>query len=196
MYFTTSLATAFAGSIAAGLLYRGISSLWHEDQRFETIWHFSRKASNHLDHVRSSFIQGYSVTKLPGHISITFSLVCLWTSEPEANQHTAWTMGTAHAWWVLPWRWKIHILTWYVGSLINVRKNPVQVINQWARQYGSCYSLQLGNQLVIVLSDNEVVRELLVNRGALSASRKEYFIGGQTAMSGRGVIATPQSELW
>jgi hypothetical protein len=71
----------------------------------------------------------------------------------------------------------------------------VQKLHRWAQQYGGWYSVWLGNQLYIVISDDDVVKDLLVSRGAISSSRKEYLIG-QTAMSGRAVITTPLNDLW
>jgi hypothetical protein len=82
-----------------------------------------------------------------------------------------------------------------VGSLFSIRTNTVQKLYRWAQQYGGCYSVWLGNQLFIVISDDEVVRDLLVSRGSISSSRKKYLIG-QTAMSGRAVITTPLNDLW
>jgi hypothetical protein len=71
----------------------------------------------------------------------------------------------------------------------------VQKLHSWAEQYGGWYSVWLGNQLFIVVSSDQVVKDLLVSRGLLSSSRKEYFIG-QTAMSGRAIITTPLNDLW
>lgn len=71
----------------------------------------------------------------------------------------------------------------------------MQKLHHWAKQYGALYSVWLGKQLFIVVSHDEVVKDILVSQGALSSSRKEYFIG-QTAMSGRAVITTPLNDLW
>lgn len=54
---------------------------------------------------------------------------------------------------------------------------------KWAREYGPIYSLMLGTKVLIVLSSDEAVKELLDRRSGLYSDRQEMYIG-QTLCSG------------
>jgi hypothetical protein len=86
-------------------------------------------------------------------------------------------------------------LTFTVGSFFQVYKNPAEVLHQWAKKYGSLYPVWLGNQLFLVISDPEIVRDLIIQQGATSASRKEYYLNSIVA-AGRAVITTPYGQRW
>jgi hypothetical protein len=86
-------------------------------------------------------------------------------------------------------------LTFTTGSFFQVYKNPAKVLHQWAKKYGSLYSVWLGNQLFLVISDPEIVRDLIIQQGATSASRKVYYLNGIVA-AGRAVITTPYGQRW
>lgn len=54
----------------------------------------------------------------------------------------------------------------------------------------------LGNQLFMVVSDPQVVKDLLVSNGAVFSSRKENFIKSQTIFARRGITAMAYNEKW
>lgn len=49
---------------------------------------------------------------------------------------------------------------------------------KWAREYGPVYSLVLGTKLMIVLSSDEAVKELMDRRSDLYSDRPEAYIAG------------------
>lgn len=81
------------------------------------------------------------------------------------------------------------------GSFFDVRHQPEIVLHQLAKKYGGLYSIWLGNQLFIILSDAKIVQDLLVKRNLISATRKKYFIGN-TVWAGKALIGTPYGPLW
>lgn len=54
---------------------------------------------------------------------------------------------------------------------------------KWAREYGPVYSLMLGTKVLIVLSSDEAVKELLDKRSAIYSDRQDMYLG-QTLCSG------------
>ncbi|KAF9068379.1 cytochrome P450 [Rhodocollybia butyracea] len=77
-----------------------------------------------------------------------------------------------------------------------LRKYPEIALRAWAQQYGSLYSFWMGTQLVVIVSDAQVARDLLVTNGAVFSSRKPYFMKSQTILAGRAITATPYNETW
>jgi hypothetical protein len=75
-------------------------------------------------------------------------------------------------------------------------KYPERALHAWAQKYGPLFSLFLGNQLFIVISDPEIAHDLLVKNGKISSSRKEYFIKSQTILRGRAIAASPYGDTW
>lgn len=58
------------------------------------------------------------------------------------------------------------------------------------------YSMRLGNQLFVVVSDPQIVKDLVVTNGAIFSSRKEMFMKSQIIFARRGITATPYNETW
>lgn len=54
---------------------------------------------------------------------------------------------------------------------------------KWAREYGPVYSLILGTKVLIVLSSDTAVKELLDRRSGIYSDRQDMYIG-QTLCSG------------
>jgi hypothetical protein len=71
-----------------------------------------------------------------------------------------------------------------------------RALHVWAQKYGSLFSLFLGNQLFVVISDPHIAHDLLVSNGKIFSSRKEYFIKNQTILNGRAITATPYGSTW
>ncbi|KAJ7510829.1 cytochrome P450 [Mycena galericulata] len=82
------------------------------------------------------------------------------------------------------------------GSFPFLTQYPELTLDHWARRFGDLYSLWLGNQLVVIVSCPEIVKDLLVTSGAVFSSRKEMFVKSQTVFAGRGITATPYNDRW
>ncbi len=54
---------------------------------------------------------------------------------------------------------------------------------KWAREYGPVYSLILGTKTLVVLSSDEVVKDLLDKKSGIYSDRQDMYIG-QTLCSG------------
>ncbi|KAF8257885.1 cytochrome P450 [Lactarius quietus] len=57
-------------------------------------------------------------------------------------------------------------------------------LRPWARSYGPLFSVWMGNQLFVVVSDARIAKDLLVSNGAIFSSRKRYFMKNQTILRG------------
>ena len=77
-----------------------------------------------------------------------------------------------------------------------LRRYPERALRAWAITYGPLFSVWMGNQLFVVVSDARIAKDLLVSNGAIFSSRKPYFMKNQTILRGRAITATPYSDTW
>ncbi|KAH9174756.1 cytochrome P450 [Lactarius sanguifluus] len=77
-----------------------------------------------------------------------------------------------------------------------LRRYPERALQAWARTYGPLFSVWMGNQLFVVVSDARIAKDLLVSNGAIFSSRKPYFMKNQTILRGRALTASPYSDTW
>lgn len=82
------------------------------------------------------------------------------------------------------------------GSFLFLTNYPELSLDYWAQNFGSLYSLWLGNQLFVIVSDPHIVKDLMVTNGTIFSSRKEYFLKSQIIFAGRGITATPYNDRW
>ena len=54
---------------------------------------------------------------------------------------------------------------------------------KWAKEYGPVYSLMLGTKVLIILSSDVAVKELLDKRSGIYSARLDMYVG-QTLCSG------------
>ena len=73
---------------------------------------------------------------------------------------------------------------------------PEKTLDRWAKQYGDLYSIWLGNQLFVIVSDANIAKDLMVTNGSIFSGRKEMFVKSQTVFAGRGITATPYNDRW
>jgi hypothetical protein len=59
---------------------------------------------------------------------------------------------------------------------------------KWAKEYGPIYSLILGTQVMIVLSSDQVVKDLLDKRSGIYSSRPEMYLGGDIVSGGFRIV--------
>ncbi|KAE9386355.1 cytochrome P450 [Gymnopus androsaceus JB14] len=83
-----------------------------------------------------------------------------------------------------------------LGSFPFLTHYPELTLDYWAKRFGPLYSLWLGNQLFVIISDPVIVRDLMVTNGAIFSSRKEMFLKSQIIFAGRGITATPYNDRW
>ncbi|KAJ7147761.1 cytochrome P450 [Mycena filopes] len=69
-------------------------------------------------------------------------------------------------------------------------------LDRWAKRFGSLFSVWMGDQLFVVISDPRVAHDLLVENGAIFSSRKNYFIKNEIVLHHRALTASPYNQLW
>lgn len=89
-----------------------------------------------------------------------------------------------------PWGFPI------LGSFPLLTHYPELTLDKWAKKFGALYSVNLGNQLFVIVSDPGIAKDLMVTKGTVFSDRKEMFIKSQTVFAGRGITATPYNDRW
>ncbi|KAH9959782.1 cytochrome P450 [Russula dissimulans] len=77
-----------------------------------------------------------------------------------------------------------------------LRRYPELTLRSWSRVYGPLFSVWMGNQLFVVISDARIAKDLLVSNGAIFSSRKQYFMKYRTILRGRAITSTPYNDTW
>ncbi|THH32711.1 hypothetical protein EUX98_g1430 [Antrodiella citrinella] len=88
--------------------------------------------------------------------------------------------------------WGLPIL----GSFPFLTNYPELTLDHWAKKFGPIYSLKLGNQLFVVLSDPGVVKDIMITNGAIFSSRRNMFIKAQTILKGRAITSSGYTDRW
>ncbi|KAG7085967.1 hypothetical protein E1B28_003492 [Marasmius oreades] len=83
-----------------------------------------------------------------------------------------------------------------VGSFPFLTRYPELTLDYWAKKFGPLYSVKLGNQLFMIISDPHIVKDLMVANGAIFSSRKEMHLKSKIIFAGRGITATPYNDRW
>nr|VWP01747.1 Uncharacterized protein [Ganoderma boninense] len=83
-----------------------------------------------------------------------------------------------------------------LGVFPYLSKYPELSLHKWAKEYGPIYSFMIGDQRFVILSDPNVVKDVLVTNGAIFSSRKEMFLKVQTILVHRGITASGYDETW
>lgn len=66
---------------------------------------------------------------------------------------------------------------WLLGNLLQMpREKAYLQFKKWADEYGPIYTLILGTQTTIVLTDAEIVKDLLDKRSGIYSSRPEAYL--------------------
>ena len=82
------------------------------------------------------------------------------------------------------------------GSFPFLTDYPELTLDHWAKKFGDLYSIWLGNQLFVIISDPQIVKDLMVTNGSVFSSRKEMYLKSQIIFAGRGITATPYNDKW
>ncbi|KUI60217.1 Fumitremorgin C synthase [Cytospora mali] len=90
-----------------------------------------------------------------------------------------------------------------IGNLHQMPKTRVHIqFQKWAAQYGALnqnrpiFSLVLGSQVIIVLSSDVAVKDLLDKRSAIYSSRPDLFLGQTIASGGLRFSLMPYGDTW
>nr|BDX35607.1 cytochrome P450 monooxygenase StrG [Stachybotrys sp.] len=67
---------------------------------------------------------------------------------------------------------------------------------KWAQEYGPVYSLILGTKVMIVLSSDVAIRDLVDKRGAIYSSRPEAYIAQDILSGGLRILFMPNHGAW
>ncbi|KAG6879406.1 hypothetical protein C0992_002888 [Termitomyces sp. T32_za158] len=77
-----------------------------------------------------------------------------------------------------------------------LRKYPERALHAWQKTYGPLFSIWMGRQLFIVISDPQIAQDLLVTNGSVFSSRKQYFMKSQVILRGRAITASIYGDKW
>jgi hypothetical protein len=73
-------------------------------------------------------------------------------------------------------------------SLLTARQMPTRdahlQFQKWAIEYGPIYSLMLGTRVLVVLSSDQAVKDLLDKRSAIYSDRLDMYIGQELCSGG------------
>ncbi|KAL0577768.1 hypothetical protein V5O48_004226 [Marasmius crinis-equi] len=83
-----------------------------------------------------------------------------------------------------------------LGCYPFLTRNLVLQVDKWAKQYGPLYSLRVGKQLFMIISDPQIVKDLMVTNGAIFSSRRDVFLRSRTILANRGITASPYGDTW
>jgi len=73
---------------------------------------------------------------------------------------------------------------------------PELTLDFWAKKFGDLYTVWLGSQPFVIVSDPDIAKDLMVTNGANFSNRKNMFIKSQNIFVGRGITATPYNNRW
>lgn len=82
------------------------------------------------------------------------------------------------------------------GSFAFLTRYPELTLHRWAQKFGPLYSMWLGNQLFVVVSDPQIVKDLAITNSTIFSSRKEMYMKSEIIFARRGITATPYDETW
>ncbi|KAI1119041.1 cytochrome P450 [Nemania sp. NC0429] len=121
--------------------------------------------------------------KIPSALGLIFFSSLLWILSRIGRRPNSYPPGPP----TLPLIGNLH--------LIPTRKRHLQ-FEKWAREYGEIYSLMLGTKVMIVLSSDRAIKELVDKRGVIYASRPESYIGQDVLSGGLRVLFMPNNSAW
>lgn len=84
-----------------------------------------------------------------------------------------------------------------LGNLLQVPVlRPYPQFREWAKQYGSIFSLKLGPQNVIVLNTAQASNELLNERSKIYSSRPPPHVAHDIMSAGQRLVFLPYDKEW
>ncbi|KAI0154793.1 cytochrome P450 [Xylariaceae sp. FL1272] len=84
-----------------------------------------------------------------------------------------------------------------IGNLHQMPKSRLEVqFKKWAEEYGPVYSLILGSQVQVVLSDGVAIKELLDKKSAIYSDRLPWHIVQGVCSGGHRFLMMPYGDTW
>ncbi|GAW26375.1 putative cytochrome P450 [Rosellinia necatrix] len=84
-----------------------------------------------------------------------------------------------------------------IGNLHQLPKSNGHLqFQKWAEEYGPVYSLMLGTKVVVVLSSDVAVKDLLDKRSAIYSSRPEFYLGQEVLSGNLRPLFMKYGETW
>ncbi|RYP78222.1 hypothetical protein DL771_000699 [Monosporascus sp. 5C6A] len=84
-----------------------------------------------------------------------------------------------------------------IGNIHQMPKHQGHLqFQKWAKEYGPVYSLMLGTKVMIVLSSDQAVKDLLDKRSAIYSSRPEFYLGQDILSGGLRVLFMGYNDTW
>ncbi|KAI0098729.1 cytochrome P450 [Nemania sp. FL0031] len=84
-----------------------------------------------------------------------------------------------------------------IGNIHQMPKTKLHVqFQKWAQEYGPIFSVILGSNVVVVLSSETAVSDLLEKRSAIYSSRPNLYLGQQIASGGMRWTLMEYGERW
>lgn len=68
------------------------------------------------------------------------------------------------------------------------KEKPHLQFEKWAREYGPVYSLMLGTKTMVVISNDQAVKELLDKKSANTSARPELYTGDTLLSGGKRMV--------
>ncbi|KAI4676517.1 uncharacterized protein J4E88_007435 [Alternaria novae-zelandiae] len=83
-----------------------------------------------------------------------------------------------------------------IGNLhLMPKEKPHLQFKKWAEEYGPVYSLILGTKVMVVLSSDQAVKDLLDKRSGIYSSRPDMYLG-QIVSGGCRMLLMPYGDTW
>jgi hypothetical protein len=84
-----------------------------------------------------------------------------------------------------------------IGNIHLMPKEKAHIqFQKWAEEYGPVYSLILGTKVMIVLSSDQAIKDLLDKRSGIYSSRPDLYLGNVVSDGLRMVLMVNFIDLW
>ncbi|ORX91698.1 cytochrome P450 [Basidiobolus meristosporus CBS 931.73] len=84
-----------------------------------------------------------------------------------------------------------------IGSLLDVGNLPYETFTKWSKKYGPLISVRVGSQLIVVVNDIDIARDLFIIRGRNYNSRSQGYLATEIiARGGRSITMAPYGDYW
>ncbi|KAI1502980.1 putative cytochrome P450 [Biscogniauxia marginata] len=84
-----------------------------------------------------------------------------------------------------------------LGNIHLIPKHNVHLqFQKWAQEYGPVYSLILGSKVMIVLSSDRAIKDLLDKRSAIYSDRMDLYVGQTLASGGLRILMMRYGQTW
>ncbi|KAG9598982.1 putative cytochrome P450, partial [Aureobasidium melanogenum] len=84
-----------------------------------------------------------------------------------------------------------------LGNIHQMPKRDAHLqFQKWANEYGPIYSLMLGTRVLIVLSSDQAVKDLLDKRSAIYSAREDMYVGQTLCSGGMRFLMMEYGPTW